>query len=55
MIVNRSPSCSTESNTSAKLRAALVALISVTKSDYQIFCVGGLKSQNCDWRLLRGG
>ena len=32
--VNRSPRCSTASSTSAKPRAASVALISVTESDY---------------------
>ncbi len=35
-IVILSPLCSTASSSSAKFRAALVALISVTRSDYQI-------------------
>jgi hypothetical protein len=35
-MVIRSPRCSTASRRSAKLRAASVALISVTRSDYQI-------------------
>ncbi len=42
-MVIRSPRCSTASRRSAKLRAASVALISVTKSDYQIFGPGAMQ------------
>src|ERR1019366_10506061 len=37
-MVKRSPRCSTASSSSAKFRAALVALISFMGSDYQIKC-----------------
>lgn len=45
-IVILSPLCSTASSSSAKFRAALVALISVTKSDYQILVSEGGRGRN---------
>ncbi len=55
-IVILSPLCSTASSSSAKFRAALVALISVTRSDYQILVSEALidSSATTHWRLHSG-
>jgi len=52
-MVMRSPLCSTASSNSAKFLAALVALISVTKSDYQIFVSEARRDRyaTLHWRL----